>query len=306
MDWCTGFDKKMADYLPDLRIAEDEPMSRHTSFRIGGPARRMAFPASGAQLVLLLSFAQECGARPLVIGRGTNLLCPDAGLDRLVIETSGLARLEPGAAPDTILAEAGVSLARLGEFACQQGLSGLEFAHGIPGSVGGGVCMNAGAYGGEMKQAISSVSVLFPEEGIRTLSGEEIAFGYRRSLLTDHPEAVVLHAVFHLTPGDPETIRSHMRELMDRRRNSQPLEWPSAGSIFKRPEGYFAGTLIDQCGLKGLTVGGAQVSEKHAGFVINRGGATCADVEELIAQIQRQVLDRTGVTLEPEVKIIRD
>ena len=306
MDWCTGFDKKMADYLPDLRIAEDEPMSRHTSFRIGGPARRMAFPASGAQLVLLLSFAQECGARPLVIGRGTNLLCPDAGLDRLVIETSGLARLEPGAAPDTILAEAGVSLARLGEFACQQGLSGLEFAHGIPGSVGGGVCMNAGAYGGEMKQAISSVSVLFPEEGIRTLSGEEMAFGYRRSLLTDHPEAVVLHAVFHLTPGDPDTIRQKMRELMDRRRNSQPLEWPSAGSTFKRPEGYFAGTLIDQCGLKGLTVGGAQVSEKHAGFVINRGGATCADVEELIAQIQRQVLDRTGVTLEPEVKIIRD
>lgn len=306
MDWCTGFDKKMADYLPDLRIAEDEPMSRHTSFRIGGPARRMAFPASGAQLVLLLSFARECGARPLVIGRGTNLLCPDAGLDRLVIETSGLARLEPGAAPDTILAEAGVSLARLGEFACQQGLSGLEFAHGIPGSVGGGVCMNAGAYGGEMKQVISSVSVLFPEEGIRTLSGEEMAFGYRRSLLTDHPEAVVLHAVFHLSPGDPETIRSHMRELMDRRRNSQPLEWPSAGSIFKRPEGYFAGTLIDQCGLKGLTVGGAQVSEKHAGFVINRGGATCADVEELIAQIQRQVLDRAGVTLEPEVKIIRD
>ena len=306
MDWCTGFDKKMADYLPDLRIAEDEPMSRHTSFRIGGPARRMAFPASGAQLVLLLSFARECGARPLVIGRGTNLLCPDAGLDRLVIETSGLARLEPGAAPDTILAEAGVSLARLGEFACQQGLSGLEFAHGIPGSVGGGVCMNAGAYGGEMKQVISSVSVLFPEEGIRTLSGEEIAFGYRHSLLTDHPEAVVLHAVFHLTPGDPDTIRSHMRELMDRRRNCQPLEWPSAGSTFKRPEGYFAGTLIDQCGLKGLTVGGAQVSEKHAGFIINRGGATCADVEELIAQIQRQVLDRTGVTLEPEVKIIRD
>ena len=306
MDWCTGFDKKMADYLPDLRIAEDEPMSRHTSFRIGGPARRMAFPASGAQLVLLLSFARECGARPLVIGRGTNLLCPDAGLEQLVIETSGLARLEPGAAPDTILAEAGVSLARLGEFACQQGLSGLEFAHGIPGSVGGGVCMNAGAYGGEMKQVISSVSVLFPEEGIRTLSGEEMAFGYRRSLLTDHPEAVVLHAVFHLTPGDPDTIRQKMRELMDRRRNSQPLEWPSAGSTFKRPEGYFAGTLIDQCGLKGLTVGGAQVSEKHAGFVINRGGATCADVEELIAQIQRQVLDRTGVTLEPEVKIIRD
>lgn len=304
MDWCTGFDKKMADYLPDLRIAEDEPMSRHTSFRIGGPARRMAFPASGAQLVLLLSFAQECGARPLVIGRGTNLLCPDAGLDRLVIETSGLARLEPGAAPDTILAEAGVSLARLGEFACQQGLSGLEFAHGIPGSVGGGVCMNAGAYGGEMKQVISSVSVLFPEEGIRTLSGEEMAFGYRRSLLTDHPEAVVLHAVFHLPPGDPDTIRSHMRELMDRRRNSQPLEWPSAGSTFKRPEGHFAAALIDQCGLKGLSVGDAQVSEKHAGFLVNKGSATAADMRRLMDQVRERVLRETGVELEPEVKFL--
>ena len=305
MDWWTGFDKKMADYLPDLRIVREEPMSRHTSFRIGGPARRMAFPTSGAQLVLLLSFAQECGARPLVIGRGTNLLCPDAGLDRLVVETSGLARLEPGPEPDTILAEAGVSLARLGEFACRQGLTGLEFAHGIPGSVGGGLCMNAGAYGGEMKQVVAGVSALFPEEGIRSLTGEEMAFGYRRSLLTDHPEATALHAVFRLTPGDPEAIRQKMRELMDRRRASQPLELPSAGSTFKRPEGHFAGTLIDQCGLKGLTVGGAQVSEKHAGFVVNRGGATCADVEALIAEIQKRVLEQTGVTLEPEVKIIR-
>ena len=305
MDWWTGFDKKMEDYLPDLRIVKEEPMSRHTSFHIGGPARRMAFPSSGAQMVLLLSFAQECGARPLVVGRGTNLLCPDEGLDRLVVETSGLSRLEPGPEPDTILAESGVSLARLGEFACQQGLTGLEFAHGIPGSVGGGVCMNAGAYGGEMVQVISGVSVLFPEEGVKFLSGEEMAFGYRRSLLTDHPDAVVLHAVFRLAPGDPETIRQKMRELMERRRTSQPLDLPSAGSTFKRPEGYFAGTLIDQCGLKGLTVGGAQVSEKHAGFVVNRGGATCADVEALIAEIQKRVLEQTGVTLEPEVKIVR-
>ena len=305
MDWWTGFDKKMEDYLPDLRIVKEEPMSRHTSFHIGGPARRMAFPSSGAQMVLLLSFAQECGARPLVVGRGTNLLCPDEGLDRLVVETSGLSRLEPGPEPDTILVESGVSLARLGEYACQQGLTGLEFAHGIPGSVGGGVCMNAGAYGGEMVQVISGVSVLFPEEGVKFLSGEEMAFGYRRSLLTDHPDAVVLHAVFRLAPGDGETIRQKMRELMERRRASQPLDLPSAGSTFKRPEGYFAGTLIDQCGLKGLTVGGAQVSEKHAGFVINRGGATCADVEALIARIQKRVLEQTGVTLEPEVKIIR-
>ncbi|WP_417044674.1 UDP-N-acetylmuramate dehydrogenase [Dysosmobacter sp.] len=305
MDWWTGFDKKMADYLPDLKITEEEPMSRHTSFHIGGPARRMAFPATGAQMVLLMSFAEECGARPLVIGKGTNLLCPDEGLDRLVVETSGLSRLEMGTEPDTVLAEAGVSLARLADFACKAGLTGLEFAHGIPGSVGGGVCMNAGAYGGEMKQVVSGVSVLFPEEGVKFLSGEEMNFGYRHSLLTDHPEAVVLHALFRLTPGDPETIREQMRDLASRRKASQPLEWPSAGSTFKRPEGYFAGTLIDQCGLKGLTVGGAQVSEKHAGFVINRGGATCADVEALIRQIQERVQEQAGVRLEPEVKILR-
>ena len=305
MDWWTGFDKKMADYLPDLKITEEEPMSRHTSFHIGGPARRMAFPATGAQMVLLMSFAEECGARPLVIGKGTNLLCPDEGLDRLVVETSGLSRLEMGTEPDTVLAEAGVSLARLADFACKAGLTGLEFAHGIPGSVGGGVCMNAGAYGGEMKQVVSGVSVLFPEEGVKFLSGEEMDFGYRHSLLTDHPEAVVLHALFRLTPGDPEAIREQMRDLASRRKASQPLEWPSAGSTFKRPEGYFAGTLIDQCGLKGLTVGGAQVSEKHAGFVINRGGATCADVEALIRQIQERVQEQAGVRLEPEVKIPR-
>lgn len=306
MDWWTGFDKKMADYLPDLKIVEEEPMSRHTSFRIGGPARRMAFPTTGAQMVLLMSFAAECGARPLVIGKGTNLLCPDEGLDRLVVETSGLSRLEMGTEPDTVLAEAGVSLARLADFACKAGLTGLEFAHGIPGSVGGGVCMNAGAYGGEMKQVVSGVSVLFPEEGVKFLSGEEMDFGYRHSLLTDHPEAVVLHALFRLTPGDPEAIREQMRDLASRRKASQPLEWPSAGSTFKRPEGYFAGTLIDQCGLKGLTVGGAQVSEKHAGFVINRGGATCADVEALIRQIQERVQEQAGVRLEPEVKILRN
>ena len=165
--------------------------------------------------------------------------------------------------------------------------------------------MNAGAYGGEMKQVLRSAAVLFPEEGIRTLSCEELNLSYRRSLLTEHPEAVVLYAEFELTPGDPETIRAAMRELMAKRKASQPLEWPSAGSTFKRPEGHFAGTLIDQCGLKGLTVGGAQVSEKHAGFLINRGGATFADMAELIRQVQQRVLEETGVTLEPEVKIVK-
>ena len=255
-------------------------------------------------MVLLLSMARECGARPLVIGNGTNLLAPDEGLDRLVIETSGLSRLEDGEEAGTILAGAGVSLARLADFACKRGLTGLEFAHGIPGTVGGGVCMNAGAYGGELKQVITGVSALFPEEGVQFLSGEELAFGYRRSFLTERPEVTVLSAVFRLVPGDPEAIRETMRELMAKRKASQPLELPSAGSTFKRPEGYFAGTLIDQCGLKGKTVGGAQVSEKHAGFVVNRGGATCADIRELIRQVQETVWEKTGVRLKPEVKFI--
>ena len=279
-------------------------MARHTSFRVGGPARRMAFPEKGEQLVLLLSMAWECGARPLVIGNGTNLLAPDSGLDRLVVETSGLSRLDMGEEPGRLLAESGVPLARLADFACRQGLTGLEFAHGIPGTVGGGVCMNAGAYGGELKQVVSGVSALFPEEGVKFLTGEELAFGYRRSFLTEHPEAVVLYAVFRLSAGDPEAIRETQRSLMARRKASQPLEWPSAGSTFKRPEGHFAGTLIEQCGLKGLGVGGAQVSEKHAGFLINRGGATCADIKELIRQVQEAVLEKTGVRLEPEVKIV--
>ena len=305
MEWFEELDQWAASYLPDLEMTAEEPMSRHTSFRIGGPARRMAFPKRPEQVVLLVDFARQCGARPLVIGNGTNLLCPDRGLDRLVIDLSaGLTSLEKGQESGTIRASCGVSLARLASFACDLGLTGLEFAHGIPGTLGGALAMNAGAYGGEMCQVVQNVHVLFPDEGICCLSGEEMAFRYRGSLLTDRPDAVALDAVVRLTPGDKEAIRAQMRELMGRRKASQPLEYPSAGSTFKRPAGHFAGTLIDQCGLKGLTVGGAQVSEKHAGFVINRGGATCADVLELMEQVRRRVLDATGVTLEPEVRIV--
>lgn len=305
MQWYEQSDEKIRDYLPDMTVERDVPMSRHTSFRIGGPARRMAFPESREQLVILLGLAEECGIRPFLLGRGTNLLVSDRGLDTLVIKTAermtSIRRLDDV----TLEADAGVLLSRLAVYAQQAGLAGLEFAHGIPGSLGGAVCMNAGAYGGEMKQVLRSAAVLFPEEGIRTLSCEELNLSYRHSLLTEHPEAVVLYAEFELTPGDPEAIRAAMRELMAKRKASQPLEWPSAGSTFKRPEGHFAGTLIDQCGLKGLTVGGAQVSEKHAGFLINRGGATFADMAELIRQVQQRVLEETGVTLEPEVKIVK-
>ncbi len=303
MDWYTKLDEQAAAYLPDLTYLKEEPMSRHTSFRIGGPARRLALPERGEQLVLLMSFAQEAGTTPLIVGNGTNLLVSDRGLDRLVIDTTGLRQMERSEG-NVLTAEAGVPLARLADFACREGLAGLEFAHGIPGTLGGAVCMNAGAYGGEMKQVITSVTALFPEEGIRTLTAEELDFGYRHSLFSDHPDAVVLRAAVALTPGDPEEIRGRMQDFMARRKASQPLEFPSAGSTFKRPVGHFAGTLIDQCGLKGLTVGGAQVSEKHAGFVINRGGATCADVKELIRQIQERVFAQAGVRLEPEVRII--
>ena len=302
MPWYEEFDQKVHEYLPDLTFRREEPMREHCSFRVGGPARRMAFPETGEQLVILLQLAEDCGARPIVLGRGSNILPPDGGMDRLVIETSRLAALEAGE-DGAILAEAGVPLARLAEFAAQRGLAGLEFAHGIPGTVGGALCMNAGAYGGEMKDVVEEVTLLLPE-GVRRFSGAEMAFGYRHSFLSDHPEAVAIRAKFRLSTGDESAIRERMRELMGKRRASQPLEYPSAGSTFKRPEGYFAGTLIDQCGLKGLTVGGAQVSEKHAGFVINRGGATAADVLALIREVQRRVLAEKGVALQPEVKLL--
>ena len=290
--WAALLDEKVTAYLPDLKYVHDEPLARHTSFRIGGPATRMAFPTSGEQIVLLTGFAQECGVTPFLLGNGTNLLGAGEGLNRIALD-GGI-----------ITADAGVSLARLGVFAWQHSLTGLEFAHGIPGSLGGGVVMNAGAYGGELKDVLTEVTALFPD-GVRTLRGEELALGYRRSFFTDHPEAVVLRAKLALHGGDQEAIKARMEELSAKRRASQPLEMPSAGSTFKRPEGYFAGTLIEQCGLKGARVGGAEVSRKHAGFVVNAGGATCADVLALIKKVQDTVFTATGVTLEPEVKIIR-
>lgn len=304
MDWATLLDRRIAEYLPDMAYEKDVPLARYTSFRIGGPARRMAFPVTGEQLVLLQSFGEECGARPFVMGNGTNLLFPDEGLDRLIVHTREFSRVSAGDVPGEIVAEAGASLAKTAMFACKMELSGLEFAHGIPGSAGGAVCMNAGAYGGEMAQVVSRASVLFPDSGVRYLAGEELGFSYRHSILTEHPDAIVLRVTFRLEQGDSAAIRARMEELMARRKASQPLEYPSAGSTFKRPEGHYAAALIDQCGLKGLTVGGAQVSEKHAGFVINRGGASCADVLSLMEEIRLRVKSRTGVELEPEVRVI--
>ena len=301
MSWYETFDKEQAQTLPGLRVLKEEPMSRHTTFRIGGPARRLALPETEAELTALLDLAW---AFPhTVIGNGSNLLAPDEGVDRLVISTAAMDAVEQ-TGEGTIRALAGASLARIAVRARDLGLAGFAFAHGIPGTLGGAVVMNAGAYGGEMCQVVRRVGAWTPDRGVVTLEAAELAYGYRRSVFSNWPEAVVLWAELALQPGDREAIRAEMEELSQRRRSKQPLEYPSAGSTFKRPEGYFAGTLIDQCGLKGFSIGGAQVSEKHAGFIINTGGATCADVLALMDHVKKTVYEATGVTLEPEVRLL--
>lgn len=303
MSWETALDKRIADYLPELRWLCDEPLAKHTSFRIGGPARRMAFPERTEQLVVLDGILREQGIRTVLLGNGTNILFPDEGLNAVVVATGEMKGVRR-CGEDMLEAEAGISLARLATEAWQAELTGLEFAHGIPGSLGGGVVMNAGAYDGTLADVLSEVTALWPD-GIRTLTPNELRLSYRHSIFTDEPEAIVLRARLKLRRGEGTTIRIRMDELMERRRRSQPLEYPSAGSTFKRPPGHYAGALIESCGLKGLRIGGAEVSEKHAGFVINTGGATCSDVLQLIETVQRRVLEATGVTLEPEVRIVR-
>lgn len=303
MAWYTALDKMIGDYLPDLEWVCDEPMAKHTSFRIGGPARRMALPKTREQLVVLAGLLQEAGIEPLLLGNGTNLLVADEGLDTVVINTSAqLSRVEQTGECE-LTADAGVSLCQLALFAWKQGLAGLAFAHGIPGTLGGGVVMNAGAYGGELKDVVADVTALYPD-GVRTLTADEMGFSYRHSAFSSG-EGIVLGAKLKLEPGDPNAIKAKMDELMARRKASQPLEFPSAGSTFKRPPGHYAGPLIESCGLKGARIGGAEVSCKHAGFVVNAGGATCADVLALMEKVQKTVFDTYGVLLEPEVKIVR-
>lgn len=314
MNWNALYDRLRAG-IPALELRRDEPMARHTTFQVGGPVPVMALPKDGgeAQTVLHIA-AMEFGIRPFFMGKGSNLLVSDAGADLLVVKAyDGLGRLEllPGGewpGYQTILAGSGVSLARLSNFALEHGLTGLEFAHGIPGSVGGGVYMNAGAYGGELGQVVSSVSAVgLPcEEDVRRYVNPQ--FSYRHSRFQEQDE-FILRACFTLKPGNPAEIRAKMDDFAQRRREKQPLEYPSAGSTFKRPapadgRPVYAAALIDQCGLKGLAVGGAQVSEKHAGFVINRGGASCRDILELIAQVRERVFRETGITLEPEVRCL--
>ena len=288
---------------PALELREHEPMARHTTFRIGGPVRLMALPRSEGEVLACLREAERARVRLVVLGNGSNLLAADGEIPCFAVLLTGLDALERTGERE-IWAGAGVSLARLASFAAQEGLAGLEFAHGIPGTLGGGVLMNAGAYGGEMVQVVKEVAAAGRNGGVETVPAEQCGFSYRRSAFSDG-ERVILGAKFQLEPDDPAAIRGRMDELARRRKEKQPLEYPSAGSMFKRPAGHFAAALIEQCGLKGLTVGGAQVSEKHAGFVINRGGATCADVLALVDQVKERVLQQTGVELEMEVRVLR-
>ena len=301
IDW-KELSNEIRQTMPDLKILEEEPLARHTSFRIGGPAAIFAQPATVEALSKLLKFLAARGISPRILGAGTNVLAPDEGLREVVICTkdalTGLCDLGGG----KIEAFAGETLSKTAVFARNLSLTGLEFAHGIPGTLGGGVYMNAGAYGGEMKQVVTSVTVFRMDGTEQTLSAEASAFGYRTSVYQTLP-CVIVRASLQLQPGDPNTITQTMRALMEKRKASQPLELPSAGSTFKRPVGYFAGPLIEQAGLKGQGIGGAAVSEKHAGFVVNRGGATTDDIRRTMELVQTRVLETSGVQLEPEVRI---
>ena len=288
---------------PELTILENEPMSRHCSFRIGGACDAMLLPSSIEDVEAVCALLAECGEKPFLMGNGTNLLVTDAPLHRIVLRMGeDFSRIDPvnGTA---LRAESGATLSRLASFAAARGLAGLEFAHGIPGTLGGAVSMNAGAYGGEMKDVVTSVTYLDKDLYLRET--DDAGFSYRRSRFSD-TDCIVLGAKISLHEDDPDAIRERMRSLAERRRSSQPLDMPSAGSTFKRPAVGYAAALIDEAGLKGYAVGGAQVSEKHAGFVVNRGVACFDDVLRLIEHIQSEVYRVSGIELEPEVKIIRE
>lgn len=298
----TEFQKKLVTLLPEIEFAMEEPMARHTSFRIGGPVEAMAFPKNAEELVKLLKTSALLHVTPAILGAGTNILAPDEGIRGLIICLKdcmgGMEQLDE----THIRVAAGVTMTRAAVFAAGLGLSGLEFAHGIPGTVGGGVYMNAGAYGGEICQVCRSVEVMDMDGNISAMGCRCMEFSYRHSIL-EEKDGIVLSATFELEPKSQEEIREKMADLMNRRKTSQPLDLPSAGSAFKRPVGGYAAALIDQAGLKGFCIGGAGVSTKHAGFVVNNGGATSADVKEVLRRVSDKVFADTGIRLEPEVRI---
>lgn len=298
----TDFQRKFSDICGEIQLRFQEPMAKHTSFRIGGNAEVMAFPKTVEELSLLLKTSALLDTKFAILGAGTNVLAPDEGISGLVICLKdclgGMQRLD-----DTrIRVSAGVTMARAAVFAAGLGLGGMEFAHGIPGTIGGGIYMNAGAYGGELCQIVERVEVMDYAGNVRSLTCEEMGFSYRHSRLEEE-FGIVISADFILVPKPEEEIRSRMKELQGKRTASQPLDLPSAGSAFKRPTGGYAAALIDQAGLKGYQVGGAAISEKHAGFAVNLGGATAADVKNLLQQVSDRVFAHSGIRIEPEIRI---
>ena len=298
----TLLQQKLAQLAPKCKLKYNEAMSAHTSFRIGGGAEVMAFPKSREELAEILKIAVSLEIKPVILGAGTNVLAPDAGISGLVICLKdcldGMEKLDG----DRVRIMAGVTMTRAAIFAANQGLSGMEFAHGIPGTVGGGVYMNAGAYGGEIKDIAETVEVMDLQGNITCRSAEQMAFSYRHSILEEEG-GIVISAVFRLNAAPVEDIKAQMKLLQSKRSASQPLDLPSAGSAFKRPVGGYAAALIDQAGLKGYRVGGAAVSEKHAGFAVNLGGATAEDVKRLLSEVSDIVFEKSGIRLEPEVRI---
>ncbi len=297
----SHFYDEITTALPELQVLKDEPMSRHTTFRIGGPADYFVCP-DREQIAAVLAVAKKCGMAITVIGNGSNLLVGDKGIRGLVVEI-GSAMNQIMVDKNHITAGAGALLSQVAAKAAAAELGGIEFAAGIPGSVGGAVTMNAGAYGGEMKDILRTVTVLTPEGELKTLDVSEMDLSYRHSCVPEQ-QYIVLEAEIELGYKPEEEIRAQMEELRNKRIEKQPLEYPSAGSTFKRPEGYFAGKLIMDAGLRGYRVGDAQVSEKHCGFVINRKNASAQEVCQLMQDVQDKVKAQFGVMLEPEVKML--
>lgn len=295
------FERELFRLLPENRIKKEEPLSRHTTFRVGGAAEYFLMPGL-QQVPEIVALCRRCELPLTVIGNGSNLLVSDSGLRGVVIEL-GKAASGIGIEGETLTVQAGTLLGETASFAAKHALSGLEFAAGIPGSMGGAVVMNAGAYGGEMKDVLTRVKVLTQDGEIRVRPAEQLDLSYRHSRMMEEKE-LVLEAVVRLVPGDAAIIRARMDELRQKRIEKQPLEYPSAGSTFKRPAGYFAGKLIEDAGLRGFRVGDAQVSEKHCGFVINRGAATAGEIMELMQYVRKRVKETSGVELEPEVRLL--
>ena len=285
-----------------IAYKEQEPLAAHTTFKIGGPAAVFVQPADEAQLCQAVRLCRELAVPCYLLGHGSNILVGDRGYAGAVVSLAGMKR-EVRREGDTLTAPAGMQLSVLCTAALRAGLTGLEFAYGIPGTVGGAVYMNAGAYGGEMKDVLASVRYLTADGQIVEAPAAELDLGYRHSVFESNG-GCILSAAVRLAPGDPEAIAARMDDLMGRRRDKQPLDKPSAGSTFKRPVGAFAGALIEQCGLRGYRHGGAAISEKHCGFVVNLGGATCADVLALCAEVQKIVKDQTGFALEKEIRVV--